>query len=586
MATEVITKTTINRLRRRAKRGESREVRDLIQAGLSIRLTGRRLSWYCRFSTPAVAPDGQKSRTAHPICSVDACPDPVRMRQVVAAGRAALQDGRDPLAAIRTALAQALKLPETRVAGAPSISTWDFDTFRKEFKNDPPSWLRGPTAESYYKAMSRKQIGNMYDKRLVEITPQDIRDVRDSIRARGKIRQAALTVQALKTAFEWAAESDRSRYSGLTEDTNPAAEVTTKQRKRKRTKEDAIAAAKRVTINADGNIVIDNPKLPTTEDLGKLLYLLLDPNALPHVRRATLLLLLFSAQRRLTVASALRKAILRLPQHACGVWVLDGGTTKGGTPHILPFADIAGGVIASWITSLPKTGDWLFPGMPTRKKPVPNGHIDVRTVNEWFYEACVQAGCSRRYSPHTVRKAFNTYLSLRGASLADRKLILHHSEGHAGDVTEVHYNLDPKFEPKRKVIAIWNAFLGECLAQQSQTADLTSKILRNETTMKMAISNADQIERNRTQDYVDGSRINRSEEIKIEQAVDSADKTRFDLQPTQHYLSPAIAASPTQKSLSTDPTQLKTLRAKLKAREEFDDAVAKTSRRANRKPID
>lgn len=583
MATEVITRTTINRLRRRAKRGESREVRDLIQPGLSIRLTGRRLTWYFRFSTAVVGTHRRKVRSAVPICSVDTCLDPEKMRQVVGAGRTALSDGRDPLAAVRTCLAKLLALPETRVEGDETRTTWSFSTFRKEFKESPPSWLRGPTAEGYYKAMSRTQVGDLYDKLLVEITPQQIRDVRDSIRRRGNDRQATLTVQALNTAFEWAAESDRSRYSGLTEDTNPATEVTNKQRKRKRTKADAIAAAKRVTINADGNIVIENPKLLTTEDLGKLLGLLLDPNALPLVRRATLLLLLFSVQRRLTVASALRKAILRLPQNACGVWVLDGGTTKGGTPHILPFADIAGDVVASWATSLPKTGDWLFPGMPTRKKPVPNGHIDVRTVNEWLYEACVQAGCSRRYSPHTVRKAFNTYLSLRGVSLADRKLILHHSEGHAGDVTEVHYNLDPKFEPKRKVITIWNAFLDECLAQRTQTTDLTSKPLRSETTRKMALSDADLIGRSR--DYADASGNNLSEETKIERAVDSVDKARIDSQRTQDCLPPTIAKGLAHTFLSTDSTRLKTLRARLKAREEFDDSVAKASRGANRKPI-
>src|SRR4051812_11980697 len=126
MSTENITGTTINRIRRRAKRGETMEVHDLIQPGMSIRVTGRRMSWYCRFSSPAVRDDGKKVRTARAICAVDACPDPVKMRTVVAAGCAALKQGLDPLAAVRSMLAKILGMPETRVPDNPSVQTWDF----------------------------------------------------------------------------------------------------------------------------------------------------------------------------------------------------------------------------------------------------------------------------------------------------------------------------------------------------------------------------------------------------------------------------------------------------------------------------
>ena len=78
------------------------------------------------------------------------------------------------------------------------------------------------------------------------------------------------------------------------------------------------------------------------------------------------------------------------------------------------------------------TSVWLFPGMATRRKPVPDGHVNVRTVNEWMYEACDLAGCSRRHNPHAVRKAFGTYLSQRGISKAERKLIFDHAEGRGG----------------------------------------------------------------------------------------------------------------------------------------------------------
>lgn len=148
MSTEVITGTTINRIRRSAERGESQEVHDLIQPGLSIRTTGRRMSWYYRFTTLKRRDDGQKVRSAKPICAVDACLDPGSMRTVVAAGQVALRAGNDPLAAVRTKLEEVLHLPITRVVGTlSSEQIWDFATFREEFKKSPPAELRPETID-------------------------------------------------------------------------------------------------------------------------------------------------------------------------------------------------------------------------------------------------------------------------------------------------------------------------------------------------------------------------------------------------------------------------------------------------------
>ena len=482
MSTEVISGTTINRIRRRTMQGESFEVHDLLQPGLSIRATGRRMTWYFRHSTAELREDGKKVRSSRSICAVDACPDAVKMRKVVGAACAALKEGRDPLAAARTVLAEVLRLPETRVSENPSLHTWDFNTFREQFKTNPPSDLRQDTIDGYYRAMSEAQVGEIiYAKRLVEVTPQDIRKIRDDIRQRGHVRQSALTLQALRTAFEWATESPHSILSGLTEDNNPMLRVVSKRRrnKRKPTNEDAIAAAELIKVDSDDNIVVEDPKLITMVDIGKLLILLLQPTGLALVKRAILLLLFYSVQRRRTVASALRKALVGFVQRKIAFWVLDGGTTKSGRPHILPFSLSAWCVIESW-SAMPTKSVWLFPGMATHRKPVPNGHVNVRTVNEWFYEACDLAECSRRYNPHAVRKAFGTYLSKKGISKEDRKLVLDHAEGRVG-VTEINYNYDPKLFEKQKVMSVWNSFLDECieLARKSAKApSLTEKDIR------------------------------------------------------------------------------------------------------------
>jgi hypothetical protein len=112
MAFLKITRADVARLRRVAElRGGSNEIRDSVQAGLCLRPTGRRLTWYIRYSTPKRGPHGRAVRTATPICSADRCDDPELMRMVVAAGRAALREGRDPMEAVRSHLALVLRSP-------------------------------------------------------------------------------------------------------------------------------------------------------------------------------------------------------------------------------------------------------------------------------------------------------------------------------------------------------------------------------------------------------------------------------------------------------------------------------------------
>ena len=377
MSTEVITGTTINRIRRRANEGAILEVHDLIQPGLSIRTTGRRISWYFRFTTRNQREDGKNKRTGNPICSVDACSDPESMRKVVGTGAAALREGRDPLSAVRSKLAEILCSPETRVTGDASLHTWDFNTFRAEFKQTPPLGMRKETIGGYYRAMSVTQVGKeVFAKRLVEITPQDIRKIRNDIRQRGRIRQSNLTLQALRTAFDWATDSIRSPLSGLTEDNNPMLHVKSKRGHKapKPTDEDAIAAAELIKLDENQNIIVEDPTLASMTDVGKLLLLLLQPTKLPLVRRAVLLLLIYSVQRRRTVAAAIRKALVGFPQHKFAFWVLDGGTTKSGRMHILPFSVKAWHVIESWKSKLPAASIWLFPGMATHRKPKPRAY--------------------------------------------------------------------------------------------------------------------------------------------------------------------------------------------------------------------
>jgi|NGEPerStandDraft_6_1074524.scaffolds.fasta_scaffold11029_1 integrase len=565
MASEKITKTTLGRLRRLTKRGrKSVEIRDLVQPGLSVRLTGRRLSWYFRYSTTQVGGHGHAVRTAEPICTIDACGDPEKMRAVVATGKAALQDRRDPMAAVRTALAVVLRLPETRRKdadpAAPVMTTWDFANMRREFRENPPDWLREETVKGYARAMSAFQVGDLNKKFLTEITAGDIRAVRSAIEQRGNKRQAALTIQAIKSAFEWSSEDDQKSRSGISPETNPAAEVSTKRRHKKRTKADAIAAAGKVKFDADGELVFDDGTVPTRKDLGLLVLLLLDSSKLPLLKRAVLLLLLFTVQRRYSVACALHQAVITFETSEYSIWVMDGGTTKAGLPHILPFTRTAGDVIEEWKATSSAGDDWLFPSIPTRVKPKATGHLNVRTLNDWLEAAWKQAGASRVYAPHKIRKAFDTYLSRSGVSRADRKLILHHHEGRDGDVTEEHYNFDPRLDEKLHAIGKWNEFLRSC-ADEAKQAERDSSIADDKTVINISPAKTSSIGTGKGTSQLNPAYVEdlpgRASNYVLNDPLDSSTNRQTNRAPS-----------------STDANQIEKLRQRLQKRAAFDAAIA------------
>ena len=249
-----------------------------------------------------------------------------------------------------------------------------------------------------------------------------------------------------------------------------------------------------------------------------------------------------------------------------GVWVLDGGTTKGGLPHILPFSEIAAVVIEEWKSTLPAQGDWLFPGLPTRAKPRPSGHINVRTINAWLESAWKFAGASRVYSPHKLRKAFQSYLSKLGVSLSDRKLVIDHTEGRANDVTEEHYNLDPRFEEKLRVINIWNGVLRECIDKTKRTTSSPDQIIARKKRFDIESTITPVT-------YLQATPTTLTETSSMELlSVGNEEKSEADVLSN----SPPIA-----KSLSTDPARLETMRKRLQERAALDQAIEQLDKRSN-----
>ena len=132
----------------------------------------------------------------------------------------------------------------------------------------------------------------MKGKIITQITDDDIRRIRDSIRARGKIAQSKLTMRTLKALFGWLVETPAS---GLK--INPTLHVATSVKDPPAMLADAIAEAEAFgSAEAEEEFTVEELRILEAE-----LATVMPPSA-----RLALQLALRTLQRRLTVVSALK----------------------------------------------------------------------------------------------------------------------------------------------------------------------------------------------------------------------------------------------------------------------------------------
>jgi integrase len=286
------------------------------------------------------------------------------------------------------------------------------------------------TYADYRRTLHSGDFNGLTSRLLKEIAIRDIREIQESIAARGAYTQAHHTLRIIKSAFSWLAQkSDSGIESSVARDIKPI-DVGRK----------ALLAPRR------GRKGI----VPSPDQLGTLAWTLAASEGASGAKLAAALVM-FTAQRILTVSSA-RKAHFHALETGGGLWIIPGASMKSGREHVVPLGATAWHLAQSAISLSPEGSSWLFPQTKLRRiGDAGGGYLSYKAVRAVMGDAV---------APHDVRRGFATHGDdFLGISGADSKLILDHSEGAGGDVTRRHYNLSRKEEAKWLLAEKWEGWL-------------------------------------------------------------------------------------------------------------------------------
>jgi hypothetical protein len=291
--------------------------------GLIVRVRKRSAKWALRCRVAS-------KQHYFTIGSIVALGDPDFVRSAAERAKALLREGSDPAPLFASLLqSPTLAAAEARAAHRAG-QVWDWDTARDRFLAACRAHNRPDTVRTYKSASGLVDLATLTGTIVTQITADDIRRVRDSIRTRGKASQSKLTMRTLKALFGWLLEQPES---GLKVD--PTRDVATSVKDRPAMLSDAIAAAQTYgSIEAEQELTEQELKLLDAELA----------TVTPPAARLALQLALRTAQRRLTVVSALKASFRPHDTYGLVWWVHPGilkvGRTRRGQirrhPHVIP----------------------------------------------------------------------------------------------------------------------------------------------------------------------------------------------------------------------------------------------------------
>jgi hypothetical protein len=357
--TTKITLTTIARALRMAHDDyvTDSEIADETVPGLIIRIRKRSAKWALRCRVLRK----QYYFTIGPLLVLS---DPDMVRVAAERAKSILREGGDPAPLFESLLqTPTVAAAESRAAHLAG-QVWDWDKARDEFLQACRADNRRDTVRTYKSASGLVDLASMKGKIITQITDNDIRRIRDSIRARGKLAQSKLTMRTLKAMFGWLAETPAS---GLK--INPTLHVATSVKDPPAMLADAIAAAEALgSAEAEEEFTVEELRI-----LGEELATVMPPSA-----RLALQLAFRTLQRRLTVVSALKASFRPHPVYGLVWWIHPGvlkvGRTRTGQirrhPHVLPLPPGAQEIVR---TALSLTR----PDNPYAPRPIPDRRANL-----------------------------------------------------------------------------------------------------------------------------------------------------------------------------------------------------------------
>lgn len=451
MATELIDGNTIKRVRGMLKHGKTGMLRDSACPGLAIRVNKGKATW-------VIAARDWQDRIAD--FSLFGSDDVATLREVVSRARQMRKDGRDGA----DFLAAFVKERDVALAAARTDVSHGIGESWEDVRDAFLVWVgknrRPDTARGYRSSLGAVEGGPIWEDfepirgmPVVSVTTKDLVRVRTNIVRRGggdKLRQADLTVAALKSCFKWYLNQPDSLIEN-----NPAESLGKVMERRKEETEVDVEAGRAMS----------------QEEIGLLVWgLAYCPN--PAARLAASLQLA-TGQRRMTVCRA-RKSQFTEHDEFGMVWRLSGSGEKTAAWRVLPLPDLARMTVESALGMARPDNPFLFPQQRPRRTGAPmDGHLSERRVSKVLEDMRAAggplAGLSFDPSSHDLRRTFVTVMGPRmhkytvdGRTLtrADVEMITHANEGREGTASLV-YDKSEYLAVKHAVLAEWQAWVME-----------------------------------------------------------------------------------------------------------------------------
>lgn len=441
MASENFDGNTLRKAQNYLRKDQTGLFRDSQSPGLALRVYKTRASWMM------ILRDGKWTIAPFEMFTAEDIP---ALRQLVVEARQLLKEGREPQEMFDAFREQRdVELAKNKAAVVHGIGkTWE------EVRDAYLSWAaehkEKNTVRGYKSALGattgsvlERDFEPIHYKPVASITTKDLVRVRTNIVDRGagdKIRQANLTVAALKACFKWYLnQADALIESSPAEALTKALEKVTKKKK---------SAEQERTF--------------TQDEIGLLIYGLefsTNPAA-----RLSLMIQLFTGQRRLTPLEAKKTDFVK-NEHYGMVWRLD---DKVGAWRALPLPETARLAVENAVALSRSDNDFVFPQQRVfRNGGTADGHMNERTVSAVIEDLRGKGGVLEalpfKPSTHDLRRAFVTNMAPRMSGFVidgvrlrpdDVKMITHADEGRSSTASAV-YDKNAYLDTKYAILEAW-----------------------------------------------------------------------------------------------------------------------------------